>query len=54
MRVNGPFGADGATSLVRVADAKPVVVVMEDVAASAGYMIAMAGEQIFVSEIVNG
>ncbi|MBC6440806.1 MAG: signal peptide peptidase SppA [Rhodospirillales bacterium] len=37
-------------NLVRVADAKPVVVVMEDVATSAGYMIAMASERIFVRQ----
>jgi protease-4 len=51
LRINSPGGTfvGGEAlfiALQRVAEEKPVVVVMDDVAASAGYMIAMAGEHI--------
>ena len=51
LRINSPGGTfvGGEAlflALQRVAEKKPVVVVMDDVAASAGYMIAMAGEHI--------
>jgi protease-4 len=51
LRINSPGGTfvGGEAlfiALQRVAENKPVVVVMDDVAASAGYMIAMAGEHI--------
>jgi protease-4 len=51
LRINSPGGTFVGgealyVALQRVADEKPVVVVMSDVAASAGYMIAMAGNHI--------
>ncbi len=51
LRINSPGGTfvGGEAlyiALQRVAEEKPVVVVMSDVAASAGYMIAMAGDHI--------
>jgi protease-4 len=51
LRINSPGGTfvGGEAlfiALQRFAENKPVVVVMDDVAASAGYMIAMAGEHI--------
>jgi len=51
VRINSPGGTFvGGESLLislqRVAAEKPVVAVMDDVAASAGYMIAMAGDRV--------
>ena len=51
LRINSPGGTFVGgealyVALQRVAAEKPVVVVMDDVAASAGYMIAMAGDHV--------
>ncbi|MBN34759.1 MAG: signal peptide peptidase SppA [Rhodospirillaceae bacterium] len=55
VRINSPGGTfvGGETlylALQRVAAEKPVVAVMDDVAASAGYMIAMAGDHVIARQ----
>ena len=58
LRINSPGGTFVGgealyVALQRVAAEKPVVVVMDDVAASAGYMIAMAGDHLSVEVSVD-
>lgn len=52
VQINSPGGSSGAsekiyTKLLEIKKTKPVVVAMEDVAASGGYIVALAAEKIY-------
>ena len=54
VRINSPGGSTAGSEAIyralrRVAEKKPVVTVMDSVAASGGYMVALAGERLFAS-----
>ena len=54
VRINSPGGGTAGSEAIyralrRVAEKKPVVTVMDSVAASGGYMVALAGERVFAS-----
>jgi len=54
VRINSPGGGTAGSEAIyralrRVAEKKPVVTVMDSVAASGGYMVALAGDRVFAS-----